>query len=81
MAYGTIDVAPLLYVSRAMERSLLLLIYGLLLAIAAISVIPTISMISCVDLSIIMLFFRALCHVIEGAELGPRRPQCIYQQL
>jgi hypothetical protein len=81
MSYGTIDLTQLLCVSKAMEWSLLLLIYGLLLAIRTISVIPTISMISCVDLPIIMLFFRALCHVIEGAELEPRMPQSIHQQL
>jgi hypothetical protein len=58
------DFTPLLYVSRAMERSLLLLIRGLLLAIPVISVISTISVISmissisCVDILIVPLLLQ-----------------------
>jgi hypothetical protein len=58
MSCGTMDLTPLLYISRAMEQFLLLLIQGLLLvipAISTISVIPAISPISCVDLSIVLL--------------------------
>jgi hypothetical protein len=46
------DLTPLLCVGRVMEQSLLLLIWGLLLAISTISMI---SMIDCIDLLIILL--------------------------
>jgi hypothetical protein len=46
------DLAPFLFIGRAMEQSLLLLVRGLLLTISAISVISTIS---CIDLSIVLL--------------------------
>jgi hypothetical protein len=55
------DLALLLYIGREMEQSLLLLIYGLMLAIPVISVIPVIpaiSTIGCVDLPIVLLFIR-----------------------
>jgi hypothetical protein len=55
MSYGMMDLTPLLYVSRAMERSFLLMICGLLLAIPAI---PAISTIGYVDLPIILLLLR-----------------------
>jgi hypothetical protein len=50
-----IDLAPLLYIYKAMEPSLLLLIWGLLLAIPVISMI---SSISCVDLPIVLLLLQ-----------------------
>jgi hypothetical protein len=56
MSCGTMDLTPLLCVNRAMQRSLLLLIYGLLLVIHMIPVIPVIPAISCVDLLIILPF-------------------------
>jgi hypothetical protein len=52
------DLAPLLYIIRAIERPLLFLIRGLLLVISTISVVSAIfviSPISCVDFSIILL--------------------------
>jgi hypothetical protein len=55
------DVAPLLYINRVAERSSLLLPYGLLLsvpAISAISTVPVISMISHVDFLIVLLLLR-----------------------
>jgi hypothetical protein len=57
MPHGVIDLAPLLYVVRATERPLLLLVGGLLLMIPTISVIPTVTVvpaISCVDIPIIL---------------------------
>jgi hypothetical protein len=47
-----IDLTPLLYVVRVMERSLIFLIRGLLLAV---SVVPVISSISLVDFPIVLL--------------------------
>jgi hypothetical protein len=52
------DLAPLFYVSRTMEQSLLLLIWELLLMISAISEIFVISMIGCIDLHIVLLLLR-----------------------
>jgi hypothetical protein len=58
---GMMNLAPLFYIDRAMELSLLLLVRGLLLAISvismisAISVIPAVSSIGCIDLPIILL--------------------------
>jgi hypothetical protein len=55
---GTMDLAPLLCVCRATEQFPLLLLYGLLLTVPAISVIsaiPTISMIGHVDFLIVLL--------------------------
>jgi hypothetical protein len=49
---GVMDLAPLLYIIRVLERSLLLLLSGLLLAVSTISPIPTIYSI---NLSIILL--------------------------
>jgi hypothetical protein len=50
---GMIDLAPLFYVSRAMEWSFLILIYGLLLAIPTLFKEPI-----GVDLLIILLLLR-----------------------
>jgi hypothetical protein len=47
-----IDLAPLLYVVRVTERSLIFLIRGLLLAV---SVVPVISSVSLVDFPIVLL--------------------------
>jgi hypothetical protein len=61
MSCGTMDLTPLLYVNRAKEQSLLLLICRLLLAIpmiSTVSTIPAVSTIGCVDLSIVLLFIR-----------------------
>jgi hypothetical protein len=52
MSRGMMDFTPLLSISRAMERPLLLLIYGLLLTIFVVSAIPTICS---VDLPIVLL--------------------------
>jgi hypothetical protein len=64
------DLTPLLYVSRVMEHSFLLMIQRLLLVIPAISTISMISVIStisvilmissisCVDLAIVLLLLR-----------------------
>jgi uncharacterized membrane protein len=55
------DLAPLLYIIRAIEMPLLFLIRGLLLVISTISVVSAIfviSPISCVDFSIILLLLR-----------------------
>jgi hypothetical protein len=61
MFVSAMDVAPLLYINRVAERSSLLLPYGLLLsvpAISTISTVPVISMISHVDFLIVLLLLR-----------------------
>jgi hypothetical protein len=55
---GTMDLAPLFYVSKVIEQSFLLLIQGLLLAISVISAIPMVSMIGCIYLPIVLLLLR-----------------------
>jgi hypothetical protein len=58
MTIGTMDPTPLLCISRAVEWSLHLLLYGLLLSIpviSAISVIPVTSTIGRVDFQIILV--------------------------
>jgi hypothetical protein len=52
VTYGVMDFAPLLSISRSMERSFLFLFGGLLLAVPVIAVI---SMICCVDLPVFLL--------------------------
>jgi hypothetical protein len=52
------DLAPLLYVGRAMEWSLLLPICGLLLVISTIFALSAISTIGCIDLPIVLLLLR-----------------------
>jgi hypothetical protein len=73
MSHGTMDLAPLLSVSRAVEWFLLLLIRGLLLAIPMIFAI---SPICCVDLPIVLLLlrgplatlFKELCSGLVGLD-------------
>jgi hypothetical protein len=58
MPIGVMDLAPLLYILRASERSPLLLLRGLPLpvpAISTISVVPAISTIGSIDFPIILL--------------------------
>jgi hypothetical protein len=55
MSCGMMNQAPLLYVIRASEGSLLLLIRGLLAVIPAISTILPISAVSSVDFPIVLL--------------------------
>jgi hypothetical protein len=50
-----INLAPLLYVIGASDRSLLLLIRGLLTVIPTISTVLLISSVSSIDLSIVLL--------------------------
>jgi hypothetical protein len=52
MLCGMMDLTPLFYISREMERHLLLLLHVLLLAI---TMIPVINMICSIDLPIVLL--------------------------
>jgi hypothetical protein len=73
VSYGTMDLAPLLYVSRAMEQSLLLLIWGLLLVIPKIPAVSTISSICWVGLLIVMFLHRGhLAMWFKESSLGLR---------
>jgi hypothetical protein len=61
MFWGVMDLAPLLYVIRVMERSLLLLIWGLLLTVfvvSAVFAIVVIFLISHVDFSVVLLLLH-----------------------
>jgi hypothetical protein len=53
MSWGMMDLAPLLYIIRASEGSLLLLIWGLLAAIPTISVVLPISSVNGIGLLIV----------------------------
>jgi hypothetical protein len=71
MPYGAMDLTPLLCVVRAIERPLLLLVYGLLLMIPAIPTIPAITvvpMISSVGLPIVLSF---LCGPLATSFMEP----------
>jgi hypothetical protein len=52
------NLTPLLYVVRATERHLLLLIRGLLLAVFVVSAILAISSVSRVDFPVVLLLLR-----------------------
>jgi hypothetical protein len=63
-----IDLAPLLYVVRVTERSLIFLIRGLLLAV---SVVPVISLVSLVDFPIVLLLlYGPLAIRLKESSLG-----------
>jgi hypothetical protein len=54
------DLAPLLYVIRTIERPLLFLIQGLLLAVSMVSAVSTIlviSLVSLIDFWVVLLLF------------------------
>jgi hypothetical protein len=61
VSWGTINLAPLLYIIKVMEWPLLFLIWRLLLAIPTISAVSTtfvISSVSCVDFPIVLFLLR-----------------------
>jgi hypothetical protein len=64
------DLAPLLYIVRVIERHLLFLIQRLLLVISVISVIFAISSVSCVDFLIILLLLQGP-HVVGLKKSSP----------
>jgi hypothetical protein len=68
MSYGVMDLAPILYVIRVMERPLFFLIRGLITMITVVSVI---SPVSCVDFLIILLLLRGpLATRFKKSRLG-----------
>jgi hypothetical protein len=55
MSFGKMDLAPLFYIVGMAEGSLLLLLRGLLAAISVVSLVLAISLVSCVNLTIVLL--------------------------
>jgi hypothetical protein len=71
MSCSAIDIAPFLCIGRTLERHLLLLIRGLLLAVAAISAILTVSRVSHVNYPIILVLLpRPLATGLKESSLG-----------
>jgi hypothetical protein len=55
MPCGAVNLTPLLRVIRTPKRTLLFLLRGLLTVEYAVSLVPTVAPVSCVDLMIILL--------------------------
>jgi hypothetical protein len=63
------DLIPHLYIIRAMERSLLLLIRGLVLSVFTVSVILVMSLVSRVDFPVILLLHAPLATRLKKLSL------------